>query len=66
MTLTYYIYRLTDKTVMARIDGDSNAACETKADELYDSNDYGGTYSPAFGAVSGLIDDPNAPHLRAT
>ena len=54
---TLYIYTAEDNTLVARITGDSNAACETVAADAYGDTDmYGWTYSPAFGASDGLVD----------
>ena len=53
--LTYYVYSLETGRVVAVITGRSNAACE-RAAEAWSSNDYAGTYSPAFGATGGLPD----------
>jgi len=61
---TYYVYRLTDRVVVAIIEGESNDACETKAAEVF-GDDFGATYSPAFGAESGLIDNPDAEYVSA-
>lgn len=43
--MTLYIYSSETGNLMARIHGDTNAACEGKADELYGSNDYEWAYS---------------------
>lgn len=59
---TLYIYSTETNTVVARIHGESNEACESKADELnyMGKDDFGSTYSPAFGANDGLIDSDAA------
>lgn len=64
---TLYIYSTETNTVVARIHGESNEACEAKADELnyMGSDDFGATYSPAFGAVDGLIDSDTAADYDA-
>lgn len=52
---TLYVYSLETNQLVARINGDSQAACEAKADEMYGaSNDHGRTWSPAFGFAGGL------------
>ena len=60
-----YVYSLEDNSHVATITGDDNAACETKANEVYGSNDYGWTYSPAFGAKSGLTENGDAEEIKA-
>lgn len=64
---TLYIYSTETNTVVARIHGESNEACEAKAEELgfMGSDDFGGTYSPAFGANDGLIDSDAATDYNA-
>lgn len=64
---TLYIYSAETNEVVARIHGESNAACEAKMAELnYDgSDDFGATYSPAFGADDGLIDSDTAADYDA-
>lgn len=56
--LTLYVYTSNTMTVVAKITGESNDACERKAADLgYDDTDsYGWTYSPAFGFSGGLVD----------
>ncbi len=64
---TLYIYSTETNTVVARIRGANNEACEAKAYELgYLGNaDFGATYSPAFGANDGLIDGDAATDYDA-
>ena len=62
---TIYVYSLEDNSHVATITGADNAACEAKADEIYGSNDYGWTYSPAFGAVDGLTENADAEEIEA-
>lgn len=45
---TLYIYNTEDNTLVARIEGSSNEACEAVASEQY-GDSFGWTYSPAFG-----------------
>jgi hypothetical protein len=53
-----YIYNTETRNVVAEIKGDDNKSIEAKFDELnYDSDEFGLTYSPAFGADDGLITD---------
>lgn len=59
---TLYIYSTETNTVVARIHGDTNGAIEAKLAELgYANNDdFGATYTPAFGAVDGLVESDGA------
>ena len=52
--INLYIYSIEDNSHVATITGGDNASCEAKADDMYGSNDYGWTYSPAFGFSGGL------------
>lgn len=54
MSLILYVYATDSNIVVMCIHGDSNAACERLAADLY-GDDYGWTYTPAFGANDGLI-----------
>ena len=56
-----YIYDVETLEVIAIAGGESNAECEAKA-QAY-TGDYGATYSPAFGAAGGLIDNTHAEVL---
>lgn len=56
-----YIYNPDTNEIIAISEGKTNKECEDKA-QLY-TNDYGTTYSPAFGANGGLIDNNNAEIL---
>ena len=52
-----YIYDVETMVVIASIEGDSNAAIESKLVELgLACDEYAMTYSPAFGSASGLIE----------
>lgn len=64
---TLYVYKTENNAVVARIHGDTNGAIEAKLSELgYANNDdFGATYSPAFGAVDGLIDSDAATDYDA-
>ena len=56
--LTLYIYNTDTKKIVAHIHGKDNAICEAMAENEYgDTDTYGWTYSPAIGAVDGLIDN---------
>jgi hypothetical protein len=51
-----YIYANEDNALVARINGDDNASCESVAtDRFGDTDHFGWTYSPAFGATDGLV-----------
>ena len=53
-----YIYNVDTNEVIVEIIGDDNQSIEAKFDELnYDLDQYGLTYSPAFGANDGLVTD---------
>lgn len=62
--VTYYVYRLDTRTIVAMVTGPDNAACERAAGR-WDDNDYGGTYSPACGTVDGLIEADDAEQIEA-
>lgn len=53
-----YIYNIETKEVVAEIKGDDNKLIIDKFDEIgYNTDEYGLTYSPAFGTIDGLITD---------
>jgi len=60
-----YIYSNETNEHIATITGDTNEACEAKAEELYSSNDYSNTYSPAFGFSGGLVENSDAEEIEA-
>lgn len=60
-----YVYYLDDNSHAATITGNSNAACEAKANEVYGSNDFGWTYTPAFGTSDGLVENDKAEIIEA-
>ena len=60
-----YVYSLEDNSHVVTITGEDNASCEAKANELYGINDYGWTYSPAFGAADGLGENDDAEEIAA-
>lgn len=61
--MKFYIYDTETMEVVAIAEGSSNEECEAKAATYLSVDTYGGTYSPAFGAASGLIDNPDAEIL---
>lgn len=54
-----YVYSLETGEHVATIKGEDKIL-ESKADDIYGSNDYGWTYSPAFGYGGGLEKNKNA------
>ena len=63
---TLYIYNAEDMTLVARIEGADNDACESVANEQYgDTDSYGWTYSPAFGTVGGVKPSENVVDIEA-
>lgn len=59
--MTLYVYDNETGSLMGRIHGDTNAACEAKADEIYGSNDVEWTYSQKDALESdGDAEDHNA------
>ena len=53
-----YAYNTETMMIIAEIKGDDEKSIEAKFDEIgYDTDEYGLTYSPAFGTVDGLITD---------
>jgi len=52
-----YVYNTDTMVIAAQIKGDDNKSIETKFSECFDSDNYGLTYSPAFGAADGCITD---------
>lgn len=63
---TLYVYNNEDMTLIARIEGASNEACETVAADQYgDTDTYGWTYSPAFGTVSGIKPGDDVLDIKA-
>lgn len=61
--MEYYVYSAETNEHVATIVGDTDDACELAMENLYGINDYCGTYSPAFGTVDGLIENPNAERI---
>ena len=61
-----YIYDAADMQHIATITGDTNAACERAAADAYGLSDkYAATYTPAFGAVDGLVENDDAEQINA-
>lgn len=65
MKMKLYIYSNETNEHVATITGESNAACEAKAEDTYGSNDYSWTYSPAFGCDGGLEENEDAKEIDA-
>lgn len=49
-----YIYDIETRHIVAVVEGETNADCETALAD-WDMDTHGATYSPAYGAVDGLI-----------
>jgi len=64
-TMKLYIYSLESNQHAATVTGETNEACERVAEETYGSNDFGWTYSPAFGCSDGLIENDEAKEIEA-
>lgn len=62
---TLYIYSLETNEHVATITGPDNSSCEAKANEVFCSDYYASTYSPAFGAVGGLEENAGAEEIDA-
>jgi hypothetical protein len=62
---TLYVYSLENDEHVATIKGEDFKACEAKANDVYDSNDYAWTYSPSFGMVEGLEKNDDAEVIEA-
>jgi hypothetical protein len=61
-----YVYTPRDYSIVAVINGESQAACERKARQLnYDDEIYESTFSPRFGTTEGLRENPQAEHIEA-
>jgi hypothetical protein len=58
-----YIYDAETMEVVAVFEGNSNQECEEKAGGYLQNEDYAATYTPAFGAVDGLIENDEAEEL---
>lgn len=64
--ITLYVYDAESNTLVARIRGASNDACEAVAGAHYgDTDTYGWTYSPAFGASGGLDPGDDVEDIEA-
>ena len=64
--MTLYIYTTKDNRLVARINGSDNASCEAIANDRFgDTDTFGWTYSPAFGANDGLVDNDDAEEIDA-
>jgi len=61
MKTKFYIYSTENNRHLYTIIGADNAACEAKAEEMgVDGDSLAGTYSPAFGASDGLVENDDA------
>ena len=65
-TMKLYIYSTESNLHLYTITAADNAACEAKADEMgVDGDSLASTYSPAFGATDGLIENDDAEEIEA-
>lgn len=60
--MTLYIYNSETAEVVEKVTGGTQEQQMDHASEHYDADDYGWTYSPAFGMADGLIDMGDAKH----
>ena len=51
--------------VVAVIEGETNSDIESAYAKKFDQDEYGLTYTPAFGAVDGLVENENAELIQA-
>jgi protein-disulfide isomerase len=63
-TMKLYIYSLESNQHAATVTGETSEACERVAEETYGSNDFGWTYTPAFGFSDGLIENDEAKEIE--
>jgi hypothetical protein len=64
--MNYYIYSTATNQHVATITGNTNAACEAKAEEMgVDGETLAGTYSPAFGCIDGLLANDSVEEIEA-
>ena len=62
--MKFYVYNLEDNEHVATISGSGNEACEAVFDDRF-GDDYGATYSPAFGINGGLVRNAKAREINA-
>ena len=61
-----YIYSVADMQHVATVTGNTSAACDRAASAAYDLNEeYAATYTPAFGAGDGLVENDDAEQITA-
>ena len=63
--MKFYVYSTEDNSHVATITGDTNQACEAAFKDAYDTDGYAATYSPAFGASGGLVENSDADQISA-
>jgi len=61
-----YAYDPNTMEVLAIANGETNEECESKMNEagFPDGDEIGWTYSPAFGAVDGLVETDDAKEIE--
>lgn len=63
--MKYHVYSTEDNSHVATISGSSNEAIDKAFNRHFDINSFGGTYSPAFGAGHGLVENDEAEEIDA-
>lgn len=64
--MTLFIYSNESAEVVEKVTGGTQEQQMNHASEHYDADDYGWTYSPAFGMADGLIDIGDAKRTDLT
>lgn len=52
-----YVYEIESRIHIATIHGTTNSECESVFSDRFSEEEYGATYSPAFGANDGLVEN---------
>ncbi|MDW1542448.1 hypothetical protein [Vibrio sp. YT-17] len=62
-----YVYNVETMEVVVVISGETNEQCEAKANDMgyMGVDEYGLTYSPAFGSVDGLVETEYTEEVEA-
>ena len=62
--MTLYIYNSKTGVIAEKVTGGTQEQQMDYASEHYDADEFGWTYSPAFGMADGLIDDGEAERTK--
>ena len=62
--MTLYIYNSKTGVICDKVTGGTQEQQMDYASEHYDADEFGWTYSPAFGMADGLIDDGEAERTK--